>query len=474
MIFITDDVVELISSGESLSQKSLGTYPNVSLDDDTDEYQDPSQSGPSTPKRRRGTINMFDEKLVAVLDRFKITDRQAVFIIATVAQRLQIDVASLVLNKTSINRYRERIREAKAKNIKKVFQETDLKAGVLHWDGKLLYNYVKREILDRLPIVISDGDTQKLLGVPELESGTGKAQATAIYEVLDDWGLLEAVKAICCDTTASNLGTMHGAATLIEQMLGRDLLFLPCRHHIFELVLKAAFDVKMPSSSGPNVPIFKRFKESWGHSDQSKYKSGIETESVKDVLKDHIQDIQCFVERIQTIAQPRDDYKELLDLTLIFLGVIPRSGVKFRSPGAIHHARWMAKGIYSLKIYLFRECFNLTAKEEKGLRDICIFIVMVYVRAWFTSSLAPQAPKHDLTFLKILDDFKSIDAQISQMTLKKFLNHLWYLSPEVIAMSFFDEELSIDLKRKMAIEVNVEQEMSDELTEKCPKRLQRS
>lgn len=89
-------------------------------------------------------------------------------------------------------------------------------------------------------------------------------------------------------------------------------------------------------------------------------------------------------------------------MTLIFLGIVPRGEVKFRYAGAIHDARWKAKAINSLKIYLFRSCFQLRAKEEKRLRDICVFIVMIYVRAWFMASLAPQAPKHDLTLLSKL------------------------------------------------------------------------
>ncbi len=45
--------------------------------------------------------------------------------------------------------------------------------------------------------------------------------------------------------------------------------------------------------------------------------------------------------------------------------------VHFTSPGADHRARWMAKGIYCLKIYLFREQFRLTTQEGAALRRIC-------------------------------------------------------------------------------------------------------
>ena len=60
----------------------------------------------------------------------------------------------------------------------------------------------------------------------------------------------------------------------------------------------------------------------------------------------------------------RDDYKELLQQALLFLGVPPADGQRIMAPGAFHRVRWMAKLVYCLKIYLFRSQFNLTAFER--------------------------------------------------------------------------------------------------------------
>jgi len=40
-------------------------------------------------------------------------------------------------------------------------------------------------------------------------------------------------------------------------------------------------------------------------------------------------------------VQPSNDYRELLELTLIFLGEITARGVWFMMPGATRQARWM-------------------------------------------------------------------------------------------------------------------------------------
>ena len=50
-----------------------------------------------------------------------------------------------------------------------------------------------------------------------------------------------------------------------------------------------------------------------------------------------------------------------------------------RASVPMHQARWMAKAIYSLKIWL-------TVRESQGLRDLNIFITKIYIKFWF---LAP-------------------------------------------------------------------------------------
>jgi len=83
--------------------------------------------------------------------------------------------------------------------------------------------------------------------------------------MLNDWCITENVQAFCCDTTASNTGRIRGACAPLENYLERNILYLPCRHHIYELVLKCVFDIKLCTTSGPDVPIFKRFQQYWGN-----------------------------------------------------------------------------------------------------------------------------------------------------------------------------------------------------------------
>lgn len=52
-------------------------------------------------------------------------------------------------------------------------------------------------------------------------------------------------------------------------------------------------------------------------------------------------------------AHPRENYLELFQLSLVYLGGWSGDLPRFRAPGAYHRARWMAKAIYILKIAMF-------------------------------------------------------------------------------------------------------------------------
>lgn len=104
-----------------------------------------------------------------------------------------------------------------------------------------------------------------------------------------------------------------------------------------------------------------------------------------------------FAKKKLTEYQPRDDYKELLQLSIVFLGGELENGVSFKMPAGLHRARWMAKCIYSLKILLFREQFRLTKHEEKSLLEIFIFTVLIYITLSIGSKLQPLVQPQETT-----------------------------------------------------------------------------
>lgn len=397
-------------------------------------------------KRCRGKQNIVTRSLAAALDRTGISDRKATFILTQTAISLGHDPHNLSINRSTIARSRKKARAEFARHIKEEFH-ADVPLTV-HWDGKLLQDLTSKEHVDRLPILISGQGINKLLGVPKLTSGTGEGQANAIADALQEWEVSGAVAAMCFDTTAANTGRRIGACVLLEQILGRDLLHLACRHHIMELVLSAAFQSTMGGSSGPEVLLFKRFQEAWKSFDSTSFEPGVAEVSVSAAITENVrqQTLNFAINQLSKM-QPRDDYLELLELSILFVGYVPPRGVKFRTPGPVHHARWMSKLLYALKIYMFRKQFKLKAEEEKGLKELCIFGILVYVEAWFTAPVAQEAPRRDLHLAKSLLELGN--AAISKATSNKLSKHFWYLSEELVALSFFDDAVPPEVKQRM-------------------------
>ncbi|KAL4721447.1 hypothetical protein ACJJTC_007164 [Scirpophaga incertulas] len=190
------------------------------------------------------------------------------------------------------------------------------------------------------------------------------------------------------------------------------MLWFACRHHIMEIMLSGVVDQSLAPSSGPDIQLFKRFKNSWDSIDQSDFKT-ITDDAEANILAEVAADRISFAKKQLQVHQPRDDYKEMLNLTIIFLGGVPEKGVSFRRPAGLHRARWMARAFQS-------------------------------------------APRNDLQLLKDLKAFESVNKNLATIALKKILNHLWYLSEELVSLAFFDDELSVQEKKKMVEALKIE------------------
>lgn len=403
-------------------------------------------------------------ELCGALDRTKMSDRKAMMVVTATAQSLGHNVEDIALNHSSIRRLRQQHRTVGASNLKEAFRADQ--SLVVHWDGKLIPDLIGKEKVDRLPVFVSGMGTSQLLTVAKLPTGTGQAQADAVTAALRDWRVDTQVQAMCFDTTSSNTGRLNGACVLIEQALNRQLLFLACRHHIFELVIGAVFTSCMGSSFAPEVSLFKRFQTYWEFLDLENFEDASTDEHVTEALTDVKDDIIAFIVTQLSEVQPRGDYREFLELSMIFLGEVPARGSRFMAPGPMHHARWMSKVIYSLKVWLFRSQFKLTARETKGLREVAIFSVRVYIKAWMTAPLAACAPYNDLLLMKSLVEYENINEAVSKAASTKLSAHMWYLSEELVGLALFDRNVPSSMKRGMVQSLEIEGE------DDPPKRVQ--
>ncbi|GBN64485.1 hypothetical protein AVEN_260496-1 [Araneus ventricosus] len=77
---------------------------------------------------------------------------------------------------------------------------------------------------------------------------------------------------------ASNEGRFNGACALLEQKFDREMFFFSCHHRVYELVLKAVFEVNIKQvTTSPYIPLFKKLKDNWKNIDPSKIQCYRET-----------------------------------------------------------------------------------------------------------------------------------------------------------------------------------------------------
>jgi len=321
---------------------------------------------------------------------------------------------------------------------------------LLHWDGKLLPDITgSKEVVDRIAVLVTGGHVEQLLGVPKVGSGSGEDQCNACVRALDEWQLKHLVRGLVFDTTASNTGLKKGACILIEKALDTELIWIPCRHHVLEIMLSDVFKVSLGTSNGPDIALFKRFQLQWLHIDKNKFEPADEEDLFTGMPDGLVQEMRSFyADAIYSKASPRDDYRELLQLCHVLLGgSFDGTSGFFRAPGALHQARWMAKAIYSLKMFLFRGQMKLTPREAAGLKTISVFVALVYARFWHEAPIAERAPLNDLNLLALLQEYPIQSVRMA--AIDAFQRHLWYFSEQLVCLSLFDDRVTEEIKAAM-------------------------
>ncbi|GBP08757.1 hypothetical protein EVAR_69905_1 [Eumeta japonica] len=329
----------------------LSSSITTSTDSNTSISSEIVTAGLSTakpPARKRGRVELVNSHLASSLDAAKLSDRKAAIVITSTLKSAGSDPIEFTVNRSSIRRQRQKHRKEIEELLKRELK-TNLPLTV-HWDGKLLEDITGHETVDRLPILVSGQGIDQLLSVPKLDRGTGEACASAVHGTILEWGLSDKVKCMCFDTTAVNLGLRNGACILMEQKMEKDMLWLACCHHILEIVLEAAVSTALGPSSGPDILFFKIFKNYWSNIDQTDYKTVTSDPHSLDLVQNVAQDMISFAQNRHNQYQSRDDGKELLNLTIIYLRGVPEKRTLFRMPAGLHWARWMSHAVGNLTV----------------------------------------------------------------------------------------------------------------------------
>ncbi|GBM78518.1 hypothetical protein AVEN_199419-1 [Araneus ventricosus] len=213
--------------------------------------------------------------------------------------------------------------------------------------------------------------------------------------------------------------------------------------------IKGHIEVKIKQvTKSPDVPLFKKPKGNWKNIYPTKIQCYRETVELFRTVTE-LENLLDFYGAELKNFMVRDDYRELIELSFVFLGGDAEKKIKIKPPGAMHQARWMAREIYSLKLSLFSSQLKLNTKDKEALLDVYLFIVIIYVKPWLQWIWAVKAPYKDLCFLKSLKAYEKVNESISKAASQKFSQDLWYFTDEIAVLALFDDDVDEETKLKI-------------------------
>ena len=447
---------DISSSSSSTNDSST----NSSKNDDTytTNYFKVQQSRDRSKKRHKSRLSKQAEKkrimsglVCGALDRTQTSSRSASELFLSAFCSNGDDIQEMPLSKSSIDRERVKFRKECAAKIKADFVPP--KRSIVHFDGKLMSD-LSGAYGDRLAIMIS-GNTEPCkkgfqISGERIADGTGLSQKNEMIRVLKDWKILDNIVGMVFDTCSANTGMFSGAATLLESEINKPLIWLPCRKHILELLLKAAFFDVFGEDMSPVYSDFQEFYNQWDDIKNNIFEGLTISPQWRRKAKKMVDFCNLHLARDKLL---RDDYKEIIDLTLVVLGSPPNK-FSFKKPGAIHKARWMAPVIYTLKMFLFRHHIDKTESEKKDLERFVKFIVFVYIEHWILCGFASDVTIMDLKLFKDMISWQDYDKSLASAVLKKMERHTWYLNQEFVPLALFSNLITDRQKAKLANMLN--------------------
>ena len=110
----------------------------------------------------------------------------------------------------------------------------------------------------------------------------------------------------------------------------------------------------------------------------------------------------------------------------------------------------MSKTIYTLKLHLLSTVFKMSPSEENSIKELAVFISVVYVKAWFMAPLAKSAARSDLTHMMNMMKYRLHRPRMAWTVLETCHRHLWYVCPQLITLALADDGLDGSQRENIA------------------------
>ena len=359
----------------------------------------------------------FLDNIALIADKTLISSRKAVHIAAAALSTYseKREISKLTISHRSLHRKRNNLRISNNKLITEKWRnKKENTLFLLHWDEKTLRHLRQVDGSNSyMAVVLTDLHTgeEKILSIVEMTNSKAEEGVASVIKALEEWKINKKNIIGCVfDTTNTNSGWKSGIVVRLEEYLEQRVIHVYCRHHVLERMANDVVNVYLGSSTSPEELTYKFLIDNWNELNLC----DIEEIHIDRRTQALLEDVEAFAIKMQELDF-RDDYQEVVNLTLILLGSFPENQAPYtvRPPGSISHARWMAKILCEFKIVLFSSQLIklglITEDEAYSHKQLTLFLILYYVTPWMTATLSKDAPVNDIwlanSLKKILPNF---------------------------------------------------------------------
>ena len=419
----------------SVPSTSTTTYSNSDSSDDINDSNDTETRSDSSESSflpecelRENTQNRFTyDKLSVTADRYRVSSRAAAAIVNAALEDMGILNEGNMLDRKKVERERKRI-GVKKDSSHKLQNQNIICIG---FDGRKNLSKTLRGVEHEEHVVIVKEPGDVYMDHISPDNGTARCIADELITFLIDSHSRDTLQAILCDGTVVNTGRIGGILKLIEIEIERPLQWLICLLHANELPFRHVFECIDGKTSGP-----------------TSFKGMIGKKISKDLTKANIVEftpVQCDIKMPEYIVKDLStDQKYLYEMCIgITTGRIPQN-LALKSPGALHHARWLTKANRILRLYVS------TLNPEKNLQDLVKIILQVYAPGWFQIKSHPKATEGAMNLYYLMSLIGKQEDEHRIIMENVFRNNAYFAHCENILIAMMtDPRVEI---RKLAID----------------------
>ena len=140
----------------------------------------------------------------------------------------------------------------------------------------------------------------------------------------------------------------------------------------------------------------------------------------------------------------RDDRKELAELVVTYL--TGANSVPIRKTGAIHHARFLMKAIYYIKLMRLSAQLEFVYSDRNLVNEIKVmaeYISCFYAVWYLQADNVVKASFNDLTAIHSMFKYREVSNHLEAVSkvIGNMLKHVWYLYTTLVPLALLDDDV---------------------------------